>query len=140
MQEVVGRDQNPSFILAFAPRLCLGMLCRLGRAPAGQPPRRTAQAEMCQSECARLSLPPGSSVCQFSSLNFVVPLGHIYCRTIGKDRKAPRRAKALDLTPCGTHKVNSGVLGHCASCSSFVGLLFSAAGCCPGESRQREMA
>lgn len=91
VQEVVGRDQNPSFTLAFGPRLCLGMLCRLGQAPAGQPPQHTAQVEMCQSECTCLSLPQRSSVCQFSSLNFVVTLGHIHCRTIGKDRKAPKR-------------------------------------------------
>lgn len=60
----------------------------------------------CARVSARLSLPPRSGVCQFSSLNFVDPLGHIYCRTIGKDRKAAKREKALALTPC--HKVNSG--------------------------------
>lgn len=127
MQEVVGRDQN----LSSTPALSL----RLRQAPAGQPPLRTAQADMCQSECARLSLPPRSCVCQFSSLNFVVPLGHIYCRTTGKGRKHQGERKQWLSHPAVP--VNSGVLCHCASCPSFVGLLFSAAECCPCENRQR---
>lgn len=109
VQEAVGRNQNPGVTLLLGLGYA-GMLCRLGRAPAGQlhlALHGRACARACVHACPCLEK-------QFSSLNFTVLVKHVYCRTTGKDRKLPRKEKALNFIPCSTHKENSSVLYHCA--------------------------